>query len=102
MNLGVLLMRAPGAETPTPILGYQYSFGSIVRVAPPSDSVCPQFWGQRTLIWNIWRCLIDSHRCWKTSNPPASNTNTPELGSAFQRRGRALARLPILNLSKFA
>ncbi len=31
MNLGVLLVRAPGAETPTPILGCGYSFGSFVQ-----------------------------------------------------------------------
>ncbi len=41
MNLGVLLVRAPGAETPTPIPGYKYLFESLVRVALPYDSARP-------------------------------------------------------------
>ena len=43
MNLGVLLVRAPGAETPTPILGYEYSFGSLVRVTPQAMTPAPIF-----------------------------------------------------------
>ena len=124
MNLRVLLVRAPGAETPTPILGYEYrrrescsscvppgdnacpnsGGGELCRVRcllrplrivpmPPGESACPQFWGKESAIWDFGRYLIDLHRCWKMSKPLASNTIPPELGAAFQRRGRALARL---------
>ncbi len=43
MDLGVLLVRAPGAETPTPIPGYEYSFESLARVALPGGSAFSQF-----------------------------------------------------------
>ena len=93
-------MRAPGAETPTPILGYEYSFGSPVRVAPPEIAPAPN----SEECFRRWTFGVGGElcRCWKLSKPHASHTNTPELGSASQRRGRAPARLSISNLSKSA
>ncbi len=61
----------------------------------------PQNWGAVAIAWGAISLKLGSDVIeWGAQLEQDSQTNTltPELGSAFQRRGRALARLPISHL----
>ncbi len=88
MDLGSLLVRAPGAETLTPILGYEYLFGSHAHhpTVMHIDQTAPKIPYQRFLSPKV----VGYVEC--------RGHGRTKLRSAFQRRWRALARLPILRV----
>ena len=134
LRLKVLLLRAPGAETPIPIPRCWYwrreAYSSFNSDANRSNSArnsksafsSPQNWGQALSPGGRVQKLGAGAIAWGQSTKfggrryrmgaeyknweirycrrvqleedSQTTTHTPELGSAFQRRGRALAKLP--------